>query len=516
MADNGYMMGIDIGTTSTKAVLFREDGTVVSVGNAGYPLYTPTPQIAEQNPDEILAAVVASVRQAMERAAARAEDVRFVSCSSAMHSLVPVDANGKPLMNAVTWADNRSADWAARLKNELGGHEIYLRTGTPVHPMSPLAKLLWLRNEQPEIFARAEKFVSLKEYVLAKLFGRYVVDYSIASATGLMNLNKLAWDEEALAVAGVTADRLSELVPTTHRLEGLSPAFAAEMGLSASTPFVVGASDGVLANLGLDAIGPGVVAVTIGTSGAIRTVVDRPATDPKGRYFCYALTENHWVVGGPVNNGGVIFRWVRDEFAASETETAKRLGISPYDVLTRIAERVRPGADGLIFHPYLTGERAPLWNPDARGSFFGLTLHHQKEHMIRAVLEGVVYNLYTVMLAMQENTGVPKRIKASGGFARSPLWRQMMADIFNQNVVVPESIESSCLGAAVLGQYAFGDKDAFARVAAMVGSTHEHVPNPEAAAVYRELLPIFVRLSRLLEPEYAEVAKFQQKLFNHK
>ncbi|WP_027094262.1 gluconokinase [Cohnella thermotolerans] len=509
-----YMIGIDIGTTSTKAVLFREDGSVASVGNVEYPLYTPTPQIAEQNPDEILAAVVGSVRQAMEKGGVAAEEVRFVSCSSAMHSVVPVDAAGKPLMNGITWADNRSAEWAKRLKREMGGHEIYLRTGTPIHPMSPITKLLWLRHEHPDLFARAAKFVSIKEYVLEKLFGRYVVDHSIASATGMMNLQSLDWDEEALRIAGVTRDRLSELVPTTHRLDGLNAAYAAEMGLKPSTPFIVGASDGVLSNLGLDAIQPGVVAVTIGTSGAIRTVTHRPATDPKGRYFCYALTEDHWVVGGPVNNGGVIFRWVRDEFAASETETAKRLGISPYDVLTRIAERVRPGADGLIFHPYLTGERAPLWNPDARGSFFGLTLHHQKEHMIRAVLEGVIYNLYTVMLAMQETTGVPAQIKATGGFARSPLWRQMMADIFNQSVVVPESFESSCLGAVVLGMRAFGDADAFSRVSRMVGTTHEHVPNPAAASVYRELLPIFVRLARMLEEEYASIAKYQQKLFN--
>ncbi|MBB6731311.1 gluconokinase [Cohnella zeiphila] len=513
MVSRIYLMGIDIGTTSTKAVLFREDGSVVSAGNVGYPLLTPTPSVAEQNPDEILSAVLASVRQAVEQAGARPEDVRFVSASSAMHSVLPLDESGRPLMNALTWADNRSAEWSKRLKTELGGHELYLRTGTPVHPMSPITKLLWLRHERPELFARAAKFVSLKEYVFYKLFGRFAIDYSMASATGMFNLEKLDWDEEALRVAGIARDKLSEPVPTTHRLEGMNSELAAEMGLLPSTPFVVGASDGVLSNLGLDATAPGVVAVTIGTSGAIRTVTDRPQTDPKGRYFCYALTERHWVIGGPVNNGGVIFRWVRDEFAASETETAKRLGISPYDVLTRIAERVRPGSDGLLFHPYLTGERAPLWNPDARGSFFGLTLHHQKEHMIRAALEGVVYNLYTVLLAMQEQTGVPRRIKATGGFARSPLWRQMIADIMGQSVVVPESYESSCLGAVVLGKLAFGEKDAFEQVAGMVGTTHEHVPNPEASAVYRELLPIFVRLSRRLEEEYADLARFQTKLF---
>ena len=173
-------------------------------------------------------------------------------------------------------------------------------------------------------------------------------------------------------------------------MKGLKPEYAEELGISPEIPFVIGASDGVLSNLGVNAIDPGVVAVTIGTSGAIRTVTDKPVTDPKGRIFCYALTEKHWVVGGPVNNGGMTLRWVRDELASAEVETAKRLGIDAYDVLTKIATRVSPGADGLLFHPYLAGERAPIWNANARGSFFGLGLHHKKEHMIRAVLEGVV------------------------------------------------------------------------------------------------------------------------------
>lgn len=221
---------------------------------------------------------------------------------------------------------------------------------------------MWLRHDEPELFESTAKFISIKEYLFFRLFGQYVVDHSIASCTGLLNLEQLDWDAEALEVAGITPDHLSKLVPTTHILEGMNHE-SAEKWLSPSTPFVIGASDGVLSNLGVNAIEPGVVAATIGTSGAIRTVVDRPVTDPKGRTFCYALTENLWVIGGPVNNGGMLFRWVRDEFAASEVETAKRLGINSYDVLTKIAERVRPGSEGLLFHPYLSGERAPLWNP---------------------------------------------------------------------------------------------------------------------------------------------------------
>ncbi|GAE06156.1 gluconokinase [Paenibacillus sp. JCM 10914] len=440
-----YMIGVDIGTTSTKAVLFTEQGEIVAKAGGEYPLLTPTPLTAEQDPEQIFQTVIASVQAIMTDSRVDPDHVMFVSFSAAMHSVIAVDAQGLPLTRCMTWADNRSKTWSAKLKNELGGMELYHRTGTPIHPMSPVTKLMWLRHEQPAIFNRTAKFISIKEYVYFKLFGEYVVDHSIASSTGMMNLETLTWDPQALEFAGITDESLSAIAPTTHLMKGLKSEYAAAMGLSKTTPFVLGAADGVLSNLGVNAISPGVVAATIGTSGAIRTVVDKPMTDPKGRIFCYALTEKHWVIGGAVNNGGMIFRWVRDEFAASEIETAKRLGINPYEVLTKIAERVSPGANGLIFHPYLTGERAPLWDPNARGSFFGLTLNHRKEHMIRSVLEGVIFNMYTVLLAMEEQMGRPTKIHATGGFARSPIWRQMMADIFDQEVIVPESHESSCL-----------------------------------------------------------------------
>ncbi len=506
-----YMIGVDIGTTSTKAVLYKENGQPVSKHNVEYPLYTPTPATAEQDPEEILLAVVESIRKVIQDNSLKGEQVKFVSFSSAMHSLIGVGEKGKPLTNCITWADNRSAKWAEKIKNEMDGHEIYRRTGTPIHPMSPLSKLVWLKNDETELFQSISKFISIKEYVFYRFFQEYVIDYSIASATGLFNLEQLDWDDEALKIAGVTANQLSKPVSTTHMMTGLKAPYIEETGLTSSTNFIVGASDGVLSNLGVNAIEPGVVAVTIGTSGAIRAVTDRPVTDPKGRIFCYALTEDKWVVGGPVNNGGITFRWVRDQFAASETETAKRLGIDTYEILTRIAEQVNPGADGLLFHPYLAGERAPLWNSDARGSFFGLAMHHKKEHMIRAVLEGVIYNLYSVLLALEELIGEPKQIKATGGFARSALWRQMMADIFNQEVTVPESYESSCLGAIVLGKKALGEIDSLSIVSDLVGDTFSHQPKKENVETYAELLPIYIRISRKLTEEYTAIANYQNK-----
>ena len=505
-----HVIGVDIGTTGTKAVVFDVAGRVKGHDTAFYPLLTPEPGMAEQDPEAITLAVVAAIGGAVRASGIAAEEITCVGFSAAMHSLIAVDAAGRPLTASITWADTRSNAAADRIIREFDGHGIYLRTGTPIHPMSPLAKLLWLRTGQPDLFSRAARFVGIKEYVFFRLFDCWLVDFSIASATGLFNLQHLDWDEGALAVAGITPERLSRPVPPTHHVEGLPPAVAAEMGLAAGTPFVIGANDGVLSNLGVDAIRPGEVAVTIGTSGAMRAVVDQPRTDPAGRTFCYYLTEKHWVVGGPVNNGGIAFRWVRDELAAAETETAKRLGIDAYDVLTRIAERVPPGSDGLIFHPFLTGERAPWWNASMRASFFGLAASHRKEHMVRAVLEGVIYSLFSILPAVEDLIGPTRTMKATGGFARSGVWRQMMADVFNRDVVVPESFESSCLGAAIVALYALGKIDSIGVVAGMVGATHRHLPIPEHVAIYAQLTPIYLSIAAKLTDEYARIADFQR------
>ncbi|PNZ31784.1 gluconokinase [Staphylococcus petrasii] len=507
-----YMIGVDIGTTSTKSVLYDENGQFIMKHNIGYPLHTPNVDVSEENPDELFDAVLMTVKYVVREAGVKKEDIKLISFSAQMHSLVALDAQHSRLTESITWADNRASKYAERITRDHNGHEIYKRTGTPIHPMSPLSKIFWMKHEQPEIYNQTAMFADIKTYIFYQLFEQYVIDYSMASATGMFNLEKLDWDEEALNLLGISRDQLPKLVPTTHILTGMKKRYATLMGIDENTPIVVGASDGVLSNLGVNSYKKGEVAVTIGTSGAIRTVINKPRTDYKGRIFCYVLDEDHYVIGGPVNNGGVILRWLRDELLASEVETAKRLGVDPYDVLTKIASRVKPGAEGLIFHPYLAGERAPLWNADARGSFFGLTLSHQKEHMIRAALEGVLYNLYTVYLALVEVMNeTPSTIKATGGFAKSEVWRQMMADIFDTDLIVPESYESSCLGACVLGLKALGEIEDFSIIEKMVGTTNAHKPNQETVKVYQQLVSIFINLSRSLEERYAEIADFQRK-----
>ncbi len=507
-----YMIGVDIGTTSTKSVLYDENGQFIMKHNIGYPLHTPNVDVSEENPDELFDAVLMTVKYVVREANIKKEDIKLISFSAQMHSLIALDTQHHRLTESITWADNRASKYAELINKEHQGSDIYQRTGTPIHPMSPLSKIFWMKHEQSDIYKQTAMFADIKTYIFYQLFEKYFIDYSMASATGMFNLEKLDWDKEALELLGITEAQLPQLVPTTHILKGMKKRYATLMGIDENTPIIVGASDGVLSNLGVNSYKKGEVAVTIGTSGAIRTVINKPRTDYKGRIFCYVLDEDHYVIGGPVNNGGVVLRWLRNELLASEVETAKRLGVDPYDVLTKIASRVKPGAEGLIFHPYLAGERAPLWNADARGSFFGLTLSHQKEHMIRAALEGVLYNLYTVYLALIEVMNeTPSTIKATGGFAKSEVWRQMMADIFDTDLIVPESYESSCLGACVLGLKALGEIDDFSIIEEMVGTTNAHQPDSATVQVYQQLVSIFINLSRSLEERYAEIADFQRK-----
>jgi gluconokinase len=504
-----YVLAVDIGTTSLKALIVDRSGAVRAAQSVDYPMNVPAPDRAEQNPDEILAAFVRGVRQAVDEAGIRPEELLCGSLSAAMHSLIALDGDGRPLTPCIIWADNRSREQAERLKADGRGASLYATNGAPVHPMLPLTKLMWLREREPAIFRSARMFLGIKEYVLYRLFGRYVMDHSLAGATGMFNLRARTWDAAALEAAGVEPERLPALMPTTGILEGTDRAYAERMGVPADLPFVLGASDGVLANLGIGAVEPGCVAVTVGTSGAVRAAVREPAIDPKQRLFCYALTDRHWVVGGAINNGGIALRWVRDELAKPEAEQARSRGLDPYDHLATLAAEVPAGADGLLFLPYLSGERAPYYNANARGVFFGLTLAHGKKHMIRAVMEGVMYRIATVVAALRELAGPEREIRASGGFARSAFWCGLMADIVGTRVRIPDTIESSGLGAAKLGLLALGEIRDFAELDDWNRIPRTHEPSPDNRELYRQLIEIYERVYAHLRPDFDDIAQVQ-------
>ncbi|WP_027409680.1 gluconokinase [Anoxybacteroides tepidamans] len=505
------VIGVDIGTTSTKAVAFGEFGQVISSHAMDYPIVQPHPGWAEQDSDIIFSAVVKSVNAVIRKANLLPKQVKALGFSAAMHSLIALDETGRPLTRCIIWADNRSVKQSERLLKEMDGLEIYKRTGTPIHPMSPLPKLFWMKEEMPELFHKTHKFVSIKEYVIDQLYSQYIVDYSIASATGLFNLETLDWDDDVLRLLGLAKERLSVPVPTTYVLQGMKKEWAEQMGVDPALPVIVGASDGVLANIGVGAVSAKEAAITIGTSGAVRTVSSVPKTDERGRTFCYALTEQHWVIGGPTNNGGILLRWLRDEFGSQEREVAKKLGIDPYDLLTQYAEKVPAGSEGLLFLPFLSGERAPYWNANARGTFFGIGLHHKREHFIRAVMEGVCMSVFSVALAIRDLTGPLSEIRVSGGFAKSRFWRQMLADMMGKELLVPKTHEASALGAAVLALYALGELPSFETVKQWIQIKSRHIPNENHTSLYLELFYMYERLYHRLKDEFDVMASFQRK-----
>lgn len=509
MEQHEAVLGLDIGTTSVKAVLFGPQGKLKAIHHVEYPLYQPEPDRAEQDPDEILQALIEAVRHVLLKSRITPEQIKAIGFSTAMHSLIAMDEDGRPLTKAIIWTDNRSARQAEWLK-EHGGHDIYRRTGTPIHPMSPLCKLLWMKEEAPELYTQAAKFIGIKEYVLYRLFGTYVIDYSLASATGLFELKRMDWDPEVLKLLEIDASKLPQLVPVTHVLNGMDEQLCSHMGLISDIPFVVGASDGVLASLGVGAVGPGEMAVTIGTSGAVRMFADKPLTDEKERTFCYAFTEQQWIIGGPSNNGGIMLRWLRDQFGSPEVEVAKRLGTDPYDLLIEYAEKVPAGANGLMFLPFLTGERAPYWNPNARGLFFGISLQHKREHFIRAVLEGVIFSIFSIGVALRDLTGPATQIIASGGFARSAVWRQILADVMGKDLLVPEVEEASALGAAAVALYAIHDLSSLDDVKSWVRLSGKHEPDIKNSEVYLQLYDMYERLYEKLKPEFDQMAEFQR------
>lgn len=474
-----YVIGIDIGTTYTKAVAFTEGGTVLASAETSYPVFTDADGAHELEPAHLFDAALTVLLQVTEDRKPD-EIAAAVSFSCAMHSLILIGKDGKPLTRAMTWADRRSEAYAAKLKASEAGRRIYRQTGTPIHAMSPLCKLLWLKDKKPELFFQTVRFISIKEYIWWRFLGKYQVDHSLASATGLFDIHRLEWSPEALALAGIKAGALSQPVPTTHREWELIPTWRS-IGLPVECAFVIGASDGCLANLGTGAVRPGTTALTIGTSGAVRMAVSTPEYDPQERLFTYILAPGLYIMGGATNNGGNAVQW----YADLAGKTPDQLGVD--------AGQAPPGNEGLVFLPYLLGERAPVWDASACGVFFGVRSIHGQPHFARAVLEGVSYGLRQIGASLEETVGPLERIYASGGFMRNTSWLQLIADIFGKTVHVTAQADASAIGAAMLGWYAVG-VFSLEQAAAMVSVVGTYEPNAALASVYQRNFHTFSEL----------------------
>lgn len=511
MAREVAIIGADVGTTGCRAVVYRPDGTVLAGAGREYALYTPQPGWAEQDAEEIYRALTATVREALA-AAALPPDTRLSMCfSTFFHSIMPVDEAGQPLYRLLIWADTRGQRYVERLRAEGAERAIYARTGCMLSPQYPLVKIAWFKEERPDIFRRTAKFVSVKEYILFRMLGRYVTDRSIASGTGLYDIHNWHWDAPLLEWLTLRDDQLSPVAATTHIETGLLPEAAAAMGVPPSLPLVLGAGDGALSNLGAGAVGPGQVAAMVGTSGAVRTVMAKPYVHPECRTWCYNLTDRHWLAGVAMNSGGIALRWVRDTLGDTERREAGLRGADPYDLLTAMAAKAPPGADGLVALPFLAGERAPLWNARSRGVFFGLGLSHGRAHMVRAMLEGVMFGLFGIYSLVAGAAGTVTGIRAAGSFSRSPLWVQIMADVFGQPVEVPGEPTGSAYGAALLGLYAQGHIADLEAAAGLVPAAARYEPNAANHRLYREHYKLFEELAAKLAPDFEAIARLQEK-----
>jgi gluconokinase len=448
----GCTIGADLGTTNVKAIAFDTHGREIARAEHNVELIYNSGGAAEEDPRAVYQAVTNAVAEAARRAHALGYAVERVGLSAAMHSLIPVAADGTPLTNAITWMDTRASADARALWASDEGKEVYARTGTPVHAMSPLLKLMWIREQQPKIFQSANKFVSLKEWVWHQWFGEWVVDASIASATGCYNLQSGTWDKGALALSGIDEERLSRIVPTTYVRQGVRERALPDSGLTEQTTFNVGASDGVLANLGVGAIGRDLMVLTAGTSLAVRLGTTEPFTDPAFQPFCYVLDQGRFIVGGPSNSGGIVLDWLYHKVLADTPSAA-----SPdADFLALVAAAGEVETGELLCLPYVTGERAPLWNADAKAVLFDLQLYHTRAHIMRAAIEGVLLNAYWIASGLFSELGTPQEVLATGKTLQTDWVRGLTADIFNIPVQYRGAVDASVLGAAALANIATG------------------------------------------------------------
>ncbi|MBC2136390.1 gluconokinase [Listeria innocua] len=499
MTSKSYIMGVDIGTSSTKAVLFNERGEVICREATHYELVTDETGKAEESPTEIFEAVITSIQGVMKDI--DKTELRGISFSSAMHSLIMVGADGELLTECITWADGRSSEALENIKRDNYLFQLYEATGTPIHPMSPFAKICWLKEDEPQLFHRAEKFVDIKSYILNRLFGVWVMDESLASGTGLYNILEHDWEFEAMEIVKLTPDYLPKVVPETYQLHGVKKEYADLMGIPENLPFIVGGSDGALANIGIQATGRNDVTITVGTSGAVRKLTNEFQVDSRGRTFCYGAGDGYFIAGGAVNNGGKVVEWGLQQFG-SESEIMNR------DFTSFIAhiDEVAPGASGLLFQPYLLGERAPFWTNDIRGGFVGLTINHSKAHFVRAILEGIAFNLAEVYEAVSAPDDI---IYVTGGISGHDAWCRLLADILDREVRVPHTIEGSSLGAAIIGMRSLGILKTLSLEQTLPIKAVYH-PS-ENTKKYAELRPIFKQVTTQLMASYSILNSWQKK-----
>ena len=499
---------IEIGTGAIRIAAFDLNSNMLSSSKGSYPTFHARPDFSEQDPEQIFITMLYILKNFLnEKIHPKKYKVVSICFNSAMHSVLPIDKNGVPLGNAMVWSDNRAKKEANDLKNSDLGKSLYKTTGTPIHAMSPLNKITWLKNNDKDRFTATKKFLSIKTYIIQQLTGEYVIDYSVASATGMLNIYSLQWEDNALKHAGIDKTKLADLVPVFYSPRKLKKEYQTSLGLHDKTRLIVGSSDGCMATLGAGVWNDGKATITLEESGAVRVVGKEILQDEKQRLFNYVLTEGNYISGGPTNNAGSVFEWYAKQFG----DFKKAFDLEDcMENLINDAGKVPAGSEGLIFLPYLQGERAPIWNANARGVYFGLNIKHEQRHFVRATIEGIMYAFYSIGKTLEEHRSF-KSISANGTFASYPFWTQMMADMFNKPVYLKESSgpDSVACGGFLVSATELGMYKNLEEAAQKVKLLDSFQPQQQNHDIYMKHFAIFERLGVKLFDEFEAISELQ-------
>ena len=511
MAD--YLLGIDVGTTGTKALLVNASGGVVASATKPYPLHTPRPGWAEQDPADWWRATVEAIREVLATSGARLEEVRGLGLSGQQHGSVFLDQNHNVLREALLWCDQRTAAQCAWIHDTVGFDRVVAETLNPVLTGFQAPKIVWLRDHEPHLYQRLRMILLPKDYVRFRLSGEFATEVSDAAGTSLLNVGRRQWSDVMLTGLGLTADMLPRVYESPVASTAVSQVAAAETGLRAGLSIAGGGGDNACSAVGNGVIAEGIVAVSVGTSGTVFAPMLEPRMDPKLRVhtFCHAVP-GQWHAMGVMLSAGGSLRWFRDAIADQEKAEAAARGVDPYEIITAEAAAAPIGSEGLIFLPYLTGERTPHADPNARGVFLGLGLRHTKGHLARAIMEGVCYGLRDSLEILRQMKLPIKEIRNTGGGSRSPFWRQMQSDVFRAPLVGMAVDEGAAFGAALLGGVAAGLwPDVPSACAAAVRTSEPVRPDRQAAAIYHQYYRVYRALYPSLKRHFARLAGIVEK-----
>jgi xylulokinase len=440
------VLGIDVGTGGSRVLILAQDGRVIATATVEHaPFASPRTGWAEQAPDDWWRASRQAIREALSASALDASSIAAIGLSGQMHGAVLLDEAGAAVRPALIWCDQRTEAECRWLTDTIGAARLLELTSNPALTNFTLTKLLWVRTHEPDAWRRVRRVLLPKDFVRLRLSGEYATDMADASGTLMLDVARRRWSQEIVAAAGLDASLLPRLFESPDICARVSAAAAADTGLAEGTPIVAGAGDQAAGAVGMGITRPGAVSATIGTSGVVFAATDRPARDPGGRLhtFCHAIPDR-WHVMGVTQAAGLSLRWMREQLGLKE------LGDDGYALMTREAAAIAPGADGVLWAPYLMGERTPHLDPGVRAALVGLAASHTRGHIIRAVLEGVAFSLRDSFTIFNE-LGVPvERVRVGGGGARSPLWREIQANVYGHAVETVDADEGAAYGAALL------------------------------------------------------------------